>query len=112
MRLKSEIWVSAFLRRWQTQGVYGAVVHKGAAEAGAIYVIVNHLDGNFHLFGPAPGPTHNEEGERRWSELAPYPLTQEAVAQRLERAKSFDPDIWIVEIEDRKGTAGLVAAKE
>ena len=112
MRLKSEIWVSAFLRRWQTQGVYGAVIHKGAAEAGAIYVIVNHLDGKFHFFGPAPGPSHDEEGERRWSEVVSYPVSQEVLTQRVERAKSFDPDIWIVEIEDRTGTAGLTAVRE
>ena len=31
-------------------------IRKGAEEAGAVYVIVNHLDGTCHLFGPAPGP--------------------------------------------------------
>ena len=65
MRLKSEIWVSAFLRRWQAEGCYGAVIRKGAAEAGAVYVIVNHLDGTLHLFGPAPGPGQDEQGDRR-----------------------------------------------
>jgi hypothetical protein len=109
LRLKTAIWVSAFLRRCMVEGLYGAVVRKGAEEAGAVYVIVNHLDGTFHLFGPAPGPSHDEEGERRWSvELEP-PASMEQIDALLERKRRFDPDIWVVEIEDRKGTAGLVA---
>ena len=108
MRLKSAIWVSAFLRRAMTEGLYGALVRKGAEEAGAVYVIVNHLDGTCHLFGPSPGAAHDEEGERRWLiEVAPPQTPQDAMAL-LERHIRFDPDIWIVEVEDRKGTAGLV----
>ena len=41
MRLKTEIWVQAYLRRWFAQGGFGAVLSKGAAEAGAVYVVVN-----------------------------------------------------------------------
>lgn len=109
MRLKTGIWVSAFLRRCMVEGLYGAVIRKGAEEAGAVYVIVNHLNGTFHLFGPAPGPSHDEEGERRWSmELEP-PASMEQIDALLERKRRFDPDIWVVEVEDRKGTAGLVA---
>ncbi len=109
MRLKSAIWVSAFLRRWQAEGHYGAVIRKGAEEAGAVYVIVNHLDGTLHLFGPAPGSAFDESGERRWIEELPSPANQEAVDALLKRRISFDPDIWVVEIEDRKGTAGIEA---
>ena len=110
MRLKSEIWVQAFLRTQQALGRFGAVIRKGAPEAGAIYVIVNHLDGTFHLFGPPPGPSHDEEGGRLWAiEKAP-PASQAEVDQFLERRRSFDPDVWVVEIEDKTGTAGLHAA--
>ncbi len=48
--------MSAFLRRTMVEGLYGAVLHKGAEEAGAVFVLVNHLDGTCHLFGPAPAP--------------------------------------------------------
>jgi hypothetical protein len=112
MRLKSEVWVSAFLRRGQAEGHYGAVIRKGAAEAGAIYVIVNHLDGTFHLFGPAPGPAYDDNGERRWSEDLPFPASQPHIDHLLQRRVNADPDIWIVEIEDRTGTAGLTAARD
>jgi hypothetical protein len=110
VRLKSSIWVSAFLRRAMVEGLYGALIRKGAEEAGAVYVIVNHLDGTCHLFGPSPGASHDEEGERRWMiEVAPPQTPQDAMAL-LERRIRFDPDIWIVEVEDRTGTAGLVQA--
>jgi hypothetical protein len=108
MRLKSAIWVSAFLRRCMVEGIFGAVVRRGAEEAGAVYVIVSHPDNSCHLFGPAPGASHDEEGERLWvEELAPPATPADAMAL-LQRRMRADPDIWIVEAEDRNGTAGLV----
>ena len=90
--------------------MFGAVIRKGAEEAGAVYVIVNHLDGTCHLFGPAPGPAYDEHGDRRWSaELNPPQGLAEAMAL-LDRRVRADPDLWIVEVEDRRGTAGLSAA--
>jgi hypothetical protein len=92
-----------------TQGQYGAVIRKGAEEAGAVFVIVNHLDGTHHLFGPAAGPSHDEEGERRWHlELLP-PASMRDIDELLARKERFDPDIWVIEVEDRAGTAGLGA---
>ena len=111
-RLKSEIWVHAFLRRCQVEGMYGAVLNKGAAEAGAVYVIVNHLDGTQHFFGPAPGPAYDDEGERRFIEEIPYPVEQSDIDRIIARRLTFDADIWVVEVEDRKGTAGLKVARE
>ena len=54
MRLKSNIWVAAYLRRCQTEGVFGAVRRRGAEEAGAVFVKVSLLDGNAMLYVPAP----------------------------------------------------------
>lgn len=107
-RLKSALWVSAFLRQKQVEGLYGAVIRKGAEEAGAVYVAVNHLNGTFHLLGPAPGPAYDEAGDRRWTTLAVPPAGQEQIDKIIARSVSFDPDIWVVEIEDRIGTAGIV----
>lgn len=92
------------------EGIFGAVVKKGAEEAGAVHVIVDHLDGTCHLFGPAPGESHDAAGERRWvAEIAPPGSPADAMAL-LARRQRIDPDIWIVEVEDRKGTAGLGTA--
>lgn len=111
-RLKTEIWVHAFLRRCQVEGMYGAVLNKGAAEAGAVYVVVNHLDGTRHFFGPAPGPAYDDDGERRFIEEIPFPASQGDIDKMIARRLKFDADIWVVEVDDRKGTAGIVVAQE
>lgn len=107
MRLKSEIWVHALLRRCFAQGMFGAVLRKGAEEAGAIYVVINRLDGTVRFLGPPPGSSIDEQGDRLWAEVTP-PVTSAAEVQPfIAKLVKFDPDIWVVEIEDRGGTAGL-----
>src|SRR3954469_16372246 len=54
MRLKSAIWVAAYIRRCNVEGLFAAVRRRGAEEAGAIFVKLNRLDGTAELFGPAP----------------------------------------------------------
>ena len=50
MRLKTAIWVAAYLRRCQGSGVFGAVRRRGAEEAGAVFVKIALMDGNASLF--------------------------------------------------------------
>ncbi|HEY5217100.1 MAG TPA: DUF1491 family protein, partial [Pseudolabrys sp.] len=54
MRLKSRIWVAAYVRRCHIEGAFAAVRRRGADEAGAVYIKVNRLDGTGMLYGPAP----------------------------------------------------------
>ena len=49
MRLKSAIWVAAYIRRCHTEGAFAAVRRRGAEEAGAIFVKLNRLDGTAEL---------------------------------------------------------------
>ena len=107
MTVKSEIWVHAFLRRCFAQGFYGAVIRKGAAEAGAIYVVVNRLDGRHFLHGPPPGPAYDEIGEKRWELVRPEALDAMALQAAISSLTRIDPDIWVVEIEDRDGSLAL-----
>jgi hypothetical protein len=108
--LKTAIWVQAFLRRCNAEGLYGAVVRKGAEEAGALFIIIDHRDGAYHLFGPAPGPAFDDHGDRRLIEEIAYPASRDQVNELLERRRKFDSDLWIIEVEDPKGTAGLKAS--
>jgi hypothetical protein len=107
LRLKSAIWISALLRRNEVAGQFGSVLHRGAEEAGAIYVVINHLDGTYDLLGPPPGASVDEQGERRFMREPGTPADWPTVRARLESKRKFDPDIWAVEIEDRNGLAGL-----
>jgi hypothetical protein len=106
MRLKSAIWVAAYIRRCQTEGVFAAVRRRGAEEAGAIFVKLNRLDGSAELFGPAPQSAFDDArpADRLFSRcLAEQPVPEARIEERLVREVRFDPDAWIVEIEDRAG---------
>jgi len=106
MRLKSALWVAAYLRRCNVEGVFAAVRRRGAEEAGAVFVRVSRLDGTSDLFGPAPQSAFDATpgADRRFSaSLAEQPAADADVEAYLGRELKFDPDIWIVEIEDRAG---------
>ncbi len=102
MRLTSQIWVEALLRTAFGSGAYGCVVKRGSAEAGAIFIIINHLDGQFSLFGQAPQIllAEGDHSDRLFVELIGRKNEQE-VLNKLESEKKFDYDLWIVEIENR-----------
>jgi hypothetical protein len=106
MRLKSAIWVAAYIRRCQVEGVFAAVRRRGAEEAGAIFIQVNRLDGTADLYGPAPQATFEEAKpvDRAFSpSLKAQPAPEADVDAYLAREARFDSDVWIVESEDRAG---------
>jgi len=105
MRLKSNIWVAAYLRRCQTSGVFGAVRRRGAEEAGAVFVKLALLDGTAMLYVPAPQTAYEDSrpAERVFVPFSPAPVPESQVEERLAREIRFDPDLWIVEIEDKAG---------
>lgn len=105
MRLKTTIWVSAQLRRCQINGIFGAVRRHGADEAGAVFVKVALLDGTALLYAPAPQSAYDDSRpvERVFVSTSSQPVPEQVVEERLAREIRFDPDLWIVEIEDKAG---------
>jgi hypothetical protein len=106
MRLKSTLWVAAYLRRCQIEGVSAVLRRRGAEEAGAVFVRVSRLDGTSDLFGPAPQSAFDAMpgADRAFSaSLAKQPAPDAEIEAYLAREMKFDPDIWIVEVEDRAG---------
>jgi hypothetical protein len=106
MRLKSGIWVAAYIRRCHIEGAFAAVRRRGAEEAGAIFIKLNRLDGTAELYGPAPQSAFDEShpSDRAFSPcLATQPTAEAEIENRLAREVRFDPDVWIVEVEDRAG---------
>ncbi|MGM4921642.1 DUF1491 family protein [Tardiphaga sp. 804_B3_N1_9] len=112
-RLKSAIWVAAYLRRCQTEGVFGAVRRRGAEEAGAVFVKVALLDGTAMLYTPAPQSAYDESRpvDRVFAASPPQPVEERKIEERLQKEISFDPDVWIVETEDKAGRHFLELAK-
>jgi hypothetical protein len=109
-RLKSAIWVQALLRRCSVEGKFGAVLHKGAEEAGAVFVVINHLDGTYDFLGPPPGSSTNADGEKIFIREVAAATDWLQISEKIDRKKKSDTDIWVVEIEDRVGLAGITLA--
>src|SRR5690242_10470840 len=110
MRLKTGIWVAAYLRRCQVEGAMAVLRRRGAEEAGAIFIKVSRLDGSADLYGPAPQSAFDEArpSERAFSPaLKALPAAEADVEAYLTKQIRFDPDLWIVEVEDRAGRSFL-----
>jgi hypothetical protein len=110
MRLKSAIWVSAYIRRVSVEGAFAVVRRRGADEAGAIYVVINRLDGTADLYSPAPQAAFDAAPvlDRAFMPaLKTMPAPESAVEAYIARELRIDPDIWVVEVEDRSGRSFL-----
>ena len=103
MGLKAKIWVSALMRRAEANGAHAYLLRRGAEEAGAVFVKLNRLDGTVQVFSPARAG----EGKRVWTRPLGEAADEQTAAAYLARQIKFDPDIWIVEIEDREGRTFL-----
>jgi hypothetical protein len=95
-RLSAGFWVRAYLRRLERESIPAYVAAKGDETAGAVIVKLATLDGRAQAFARRT----TLEG-REWMTLAEG--EEREVDAALARQRGFDPDLWIIEIEDRKG---------
>ncbi|MBV9076958.1 MAG: DUF1491 family protein [Methylobacteriaceae bacterium] len=111
-RIRSDFFVAAHLRRCAVEGVDAVLRRRGAAEAGAIFVSVDRLDGTIDLYGPAPQSLVGEDKGGRV--FAPVLTGAEpaAIETRMRRELGFDPDLWWIGIDDRQGRALLDLAED
>jgi hypothetical protein len=100
MRVTTELWVSALVRRIFAAGGFAAVARRGEAEAGAVFVATRNRLGETRLYGPAPQTAYDaaRPDDRRFAEILTV-TDEDAMQARLDRELRFDPDIWVVEIE-------------
>jgi hypothetical protein len=106
MRLKSAIWAAAYIRRCQVEGAFAVLRKRGAEEAGAIFIKIDRLDGSVMLFGPAPQTSFEDArpSDRAFTDcVSEGPIANEDAEAYLARQMKYDPDIWILEVEDRAG---------
>jgi hypothetical protein len=96
-RLAAEFWVRAYLARLRLADIPAFVVRRGDETAGAVIVKLNTLDGRARAFSRS----FDAAGNRVWVVLAEG--AEGDVDASLARQRGFDPDLWIVEVEDRGG---------
>jgi len=101
LRLKAGIYVKALIRRAEVAGASAYVVRRGAEEAGALFLKLARLDGTCTVLNQA----RRGEGELVWMKPLGETSDDAAAAKYFEKQVRFDPDLWIVEIEDREGRA-------
>ncbi|WP_147126289.1 DUF1491 family protein [Shimia ponticola] len=98
MRLTSDVWVSAYLTRLRLMDIPAFVVAKGDATAGAVLVKVSTLDGQACCYQR----TFDFMADKRtWVVLAEG--SDRDVEDALSRQKASDPDLWVIEVEDKAG---------
>ena len=87
------------------------VRRRGADEAGAVFIMINRLDGTATLYGPAPQSVFDDAqpADRYFTIVLGRdgPVAEADIEARLQREIKFDPDVWIVESEDRAGRSFL-----
>jgi hypothetical protein len=99
-RLSTELWVQAHLRRCNAEGMFAAVLRKGDLWGGAVIVKLNLLDGTFKVLSQ----TRDMESSVAWMAAQRGALLSEADATAyIDRQVKRDPDLWVIEIEDKQG---------
>ena len=98
MRLTAEIWVSAYLTRLRLVEISAFVVKRGDNTAGAVLVKLNTLDGKACCFQRS---FDLMTGDRKWVVLVEG--DEALVDQSVTKQRGFDPDLWVIEVEDKQG---------
>ena len=97
IRITSEIWVAAYRAKLEKQGIPIFLNKTGDKTAGAILVKVSTMNKKALLFHRVI----DQNGNRNWMQL--FNGTEEHINQMVNKQCSFDPDLWVLEIEDPKG---------
>lgn len=97
-RLTARVWVDAYLTRLRLAAIPAYVTAKGDATAGAVLVKLATLDGQARAFQRS---FDLMTGGRVWVVLAEGP--EPDVDAAITRQRRHDPDLWVIEVEDRAG---------
>ena len=100
-RLKAGIFVRALIRRVAVAGASAFILRKGSEEAGAVVLKVARLDGTVLVLNQV----RMGDGRLVWSRALGGWSDEQKARAFCDKQVAFDPDLWIVEIEDRDGRA-------
>ena len=96
--LKSEFWVKAYLKTLSLEGISGFVIRHGDDDAGDLLIKLSTLDGTAKLFQLE---YDLETGKRVWK--CTFSGGEEDADVSVNNKLEFDPDLWVLEVEDVQG---------
>jgi hypothetical protein len=98
-RPSTDLFVSAYARSAAREGVSVIVLHRGDASSGTMILKINLLNGTARVL------TEVRYGDDRvWTPATTEdPMSEPAADAYLARQADIDPDVWVIEIEDKKG---------
>lgn len=100
MGLTTGLWVSAQVRLCDRAFIPATVVRRGDPDVGTVLVKVNRFEEGVTVYAQAS----TLDGEPAWSRgSGPKPVTEAEADAYIARQVERDPDVWVIEIEDRKG---------
>jgi len=100
-RLKAKALVQSIVRRAAIRGSFATVLSSGDDDAGAVYIKVMRGRDDCLFLAPSRRP---EDGSAVWlPALGKDSVTEAEIETYLARERRIDPDLWVVEIEDRDG---------
>ena len=97
-RLTARFWVDAYLARLRLRDIPAFVVSHGDDTGGAVLIKLNTLDGRAVAYQRSFDLV---TGERTWVVLSEG--AERDVDDAIARQRGFDPDLWVIEVEDREG---------
>ncbi|MBY6164399.1 DUF1491 family protein [Pseudooceanicola nitratireducens] len=98
MRLTARMWVDAYLTRLRLSDIPAFVVAHGDDTGGAVLVKLATLDGKAQAFQRS---FDLMTGERNWMVLSEG--DEPEVDAAITRQRGYDPDLWVIEVEDKAG---------
>jgi len=99
-RVKTRIWIQSFMKRFSNLGFMLTVAKRGDDDAGAVFLKINCMESGCRVYTH----TRNDKGSFSWiSDMGSEMISEEEAGKYVQRQIKYDPDIWVVEIEDPKG---------
>jgi len=99
MQVRADFWVDALIRRAESSLAAVYVIRRGDEDAGAVLVKVVKSRDVCQLYVPQ----RDENGARIWTRHSRNACEEREIDEYCRRRVNSDPDLWIVEIEDRQG---------
>lgn len=97
-RLPTALYVDAHLRRLAAEGVYYYILQKGAYASGSILLKINGIENGCVLLQQQ----RDLDGKMGWMKMLKGDVAPETDADAyIARARDRDPDLWVIEVEDR-----------